>query len=444
MATAIIMPKVGISVESCIITKWYKNKGDEVKAGELLFSYETDKAAADEEAKESGVLLAILAEEGDEVPVLENVCVIGTPGEDISEFMTPAEPVSAEPAGRGLAPAEMDGNLPSNDIYSPLNGINTGMAGKISPRARALAEKSGVDLRGIGGTGPGGRIIERDVKAAIESGRIVTPAALKLGVSGAAAAGTGIGGRVTTSDLQAKSETRPESDVEVVKLSNIRKFIAKAMVESLSSMAQVTNHSAFDATHMSDYRKALKSQENMAFSSITINDIILYAVSRTLKNHRDLNAHLIGDEMHYYGGVHLGIAVDTERGLIVPTLFNADKMSLVELSVNAKALIREARAGTIAPDLLKGATFTVSNPGMLGVESFTPVINPPQTGILGICSIVERIRTVNGEIKAYPSMGLSLTYDHRAVDGAPAGRFLAELRNNLENFTVMLAAGNGS
>lgn len=403
MATAVVMPRVGISVESCIITKWHKNKGDSVKAGELLFSYETDKATADEEAKEDGVLLELLAREGDDVPVLAAVCVIGAPGDDVSGFLvqTPAEAVAAKPekAHTPVAPA-VEAAAPAYD------------SAKVSPRAKELARRMGIDLSACGGTGPGGRIIERDVYAY-------------------AGTGSGLGGRVTVADREAA----PARDgVEIVRLSTVRRAITKAMTLSLTTIAQLTNNASFDATAILRYRAKLKGEADPALSGVTINDMVLYAAAQTLKNHRELNAHLIDDEMHYYAAVHLGVAVDTPRGLLVPTLFRADSMSLTELSMAVKRLIMDAQAGTIAPDRLKGATFTVSNLGTLGVESFTPVINPPQTGILGVCAIVERVRAIDKGMQVYPAMGLSLTYDHRAIDGAPAARFLMELKELLENW----------
>jgi pyruvate dehydrogenase E2 component (dihydrolipoamide acetyltransferase) len=168
--------------------------------------------------------------------------------------------------------------------------------------------------------------------------------------------------------------------------------------------------------------------------------MILYAVARTLVNHPDLNANMIEDNViRHFDHVHLGLAVDTPRGLMVPTIFNADTKSLLEISREAKELAAQARSGSINPDMLKGGTFTVSNLGSFGVEMFTPVINPPQTGILGVCGITTRVREVDGKITTYPAMGLSLTYDHRAVDGAPAARFASELVKKLENFTVLLA-----
>ena len=180
-------------------------------------------------------------------------------------------------------------------------------------------------------------------------------------------------------------------------------------------------------------------------NKVSLNDIVMYAVARTLMmpEHRALNANLIDDgkTMKYYNCVNLGMACDTDRGLMVPTIFGADKMSLKQLSDTAKKLAKECREGHINPDYLQGGSFTVSNVGSYGIESFTPVINPPQTGILGVCGITTRVREVNGQIEAYPAMGLSLTYDHRALDGSPASRFLKDLKYNLENFTLLLARG---
>ena len=212
------------------------------------------------------------------------------------------------------------------------------------------------------------------------------------------------------------------------------------MTASLSSMAQLTLNTSFDATELMAYRKKVKENgEKLGLANITLNDMVLYAVSRTLPNHKDLNAHLLEDKMRYFTNVQLGMAVDTERGLMVPTIFNANKLSLNDIAVEAKKCAADCQKGSINPDKLSGASFTVSNLGSLGIESFTPVINPPQTGILGVDNIVTRVKEVNGQIKTYPAMGLSLTFDHRALDGAPAAKFLKELAANLENFSALLA-----
>ncbi|MBQ8953460.1 MAG: 2-oxo acid dehydrogenase subunit E2, partial [Clostridia bacterium] len=274
--------------------------------------------------------------------------------------------------------------------------------------------------------------------------------------------GTGLGGRVSLKDLEKKPEAveapaaaaaaapvelgKPVDDSYTEPMTNMRKVIAKAMMTSLSSMAQLTHNISYDATEVQNARKLFKEKgEKFGMEKISINDIIMYVVARTLAmpEHKALNANLIDDgkTMKYFRGVHLGMAVDTDRGLMVPTIFNADKMSLKELSATAKRLAKECKEGKINPDYLQGASFTVSNIGSLGIESFTPVVNPPQTGILGVCAITNGVRVENGEIKVYPKMNLSLSYDHRALDGTPASKFLVDLKNNLEAFTLMLARG---
>jgi pyruvate dehydrogenase E2 component (dihydrolipoamide acetyltransferase) len=231
-----------------------------------------------------------------------------------------------------------------------------------------------------------------------------------------------------------------ENEYEDIKFSGIRRAISKSMHTSLSTMAQLTHNSSFDATVILEYRKLLKNMGG-DYAGITLGDIVLYAVSRVLMNHPDLNAHMLDDNsIRLFKHVNLGVAIDTPRGLMVPTIFNADQKSLLEISKEVKQLAAECREGNISPDKLTGGTFTVSNLGNLGIESFTPVINPPQTGLLGVCTTVDRVRKgENGQIEIFPAMGLSLTYDHRAVDGAPASRCLKELCTTLANFTALLA-----
>lgn len=442
MATAVLMPKVGITVESCVITKWHKQEGDAVKAGDVLFSYETDKASVEEEAKVDGTLIKIFAGEGDDVPCLTNVAVIGNPGEDVSEFAPAGDEEEPEEEKKEEAPAQSPVQKEAAPVAAPVR--EAGEKIKISPRAKTLAAKLGVDPALVAGTGPYGRIVSEDIEAAAASGKVFTKAA--LGVEGAQnATGTGIGGRVTIGDINAGTSataqsTASEAEYEDVPLSNIRKVIARSMTASLSTMAQLTLNSSFDATKLLAYRKALKNGgEALGVNGITISDIIIYAVARTVVNYKSLNAHLMDDKMRSFNRAHIGIACDTDQGLKVPTLFNADKMSLLDISQKSKAIIADTKSGKIGPDLLQGATFTVSNLGTAGVESFTPVINPPQTGILGLCATTERVRTVDGVITTYPAMGLSLTFDHRALDGALAAQFLKELCTNLEHIDLLLA-----
>lgn len=212
------------------------------------------------------------------------------------------------------------------------------------------------------------------------------------------------------------------------------------MMKSLSTMAQLTHQFSFDATQIQAYRAMVKPIEGPV-GKISLNDMVMFAVARTILSHGDLNANVLEENVvRRFKHVHLGFACDTPRGLLVPTIFNADQKSLLQISMECKQLAAEAREGKISPDKLQGATFTVSNIGAMGCEAFTPVINPPQTGILGVCNIQTKIKSAKGGvIETYPAMGLSLTFDHRVVDGAPAARFMAELCKNLENFMTLLA-----
>ena len=442
-ATPVIMPRQGQSVESCIISKWHKKVGDMVAEGDTLFSYETDKASFDEVSKVSGKMLAIFFEEGDDVECLLNVCVIGEDGANAEAFNPNASAASV--AAVESAP------VASATQVAPVAVVSTAKAGdalKISPRAKNLAEKTFADISLATPTGPNGRIIERDVERLISEGKVVTPAAADA--LGKGIVGTGIGGRVTTADIAAaatapaeaptaEAVVAPVADYEDVPMTNIRKVIAKSMSASLTEMAQLTLNTSFDATAILNYRKVLKAKgEAFGMEKVTLNDMILYAVSRIILKHRDINAHLIDNKMRLFNNVHLGVACDTARGLMVPTVFNANKMSLKEISAESKRVTGMCRDGACSPDLLKGASFTITKLGSLGIESFTPVINPPQTAILGVCGTETKIREKNGEITTYQAMGLSLTFDHRAVDGAPAAKFLKELCDALENFDMLL------
>ena len=421
-AVAVIMPRQGNTVESCIINEFKKQPGDSVAVGDVLFTYETDKAAFEATAEVAGTLLGYFWEEGDDVPCLYNVCAIGNPGDDF-EYLRPTEDGNPD-----LSAAPVEEAAPAAEAAPAPAAAPAANAGKlkISPRAGKLADANGVDLTKVVPTGPDGRIIERDVQAAIAAGFVVGASA----AAPAAAVELGV----------------PCDDSYTEPMSNMRKVIARSMTASLSTMAQLTHNISCDATEIKAARALYKARgEAFGMEKISINDIVMYVVARTLTmpEHRALNANLIDDgkTMKYFKGVHLGMAVDTDRGLMVPTIFNADKMTLKQLSDTAKKLARECKEGKINPDYLKGASFCVSNIGVYGIESFTPVINPPQTGILGVCAIKDAFRMVDGQIQVYPSMGLSLTYDHRALDGSPASKFLRDLKTNLENFNLIIARG---
>ena len=368
MVNGVLMPKAGITVESCIIGKWRKAVGDRVAVGDILFDYETDKASFECESTAGGELLEIFFQDGDEVPCLVNVCAIGTKGEDCASL----RPVGTTPAAPSAPAEEAPGVRAELTPSAP-----AGTGAPVSPRARKLAETAGVDAAQAAGTGPNGRIIERDVRRLMSEGAPVREA-LPVEEEAFAARDSGLSGG--------------EAEYEDVKFSNIRRVIARGMVNSLQAMAQLTEHFSFDASAIQGYRKLLKGMEGDC-AGITLGDMLLFAVSRTILDYPDLNANAIEDgSVRRFRHVNLGVAVDTPRGLMVPTIFHADQKSLLQISREVRELAAQARSGRISPDLLAGGTFTVTNLGSTGVEMFTPIINPPQTGILGVCGITQRVR----------------------------------------------------
>lgn len=440
MAVPVIMPKQGQSVESCIISEIRKKKGDRVLKGDILFVYETDKATFEEEAKVDGVVLEIFYTEGDEVPVFSNVFIIGSEGENIDEFL---------PGKADLNPIPMSVEVKtvSEDSLVQERGQKTtgstqikkaGSASGISPRARMLSGRKGTDTSNLEGSGPHNRIIERDVQAAADAVRL-TPLARKIreeNPSLAASPGTGLAGAVTGKDLQVKG-TAGTQDHEVKPLTNIRKLIARAMYESLQNSAQLTHHLGADARRIKELRKRVKKAVEAGQSAdITLNDMICFATIRALEKFPNANAHFLGDRIKYFSKVHLAVAVDTDRGLMVPVVRNADEMKIDELSAKIREIATACRKGSIDPELLssEAASFTVSNLGNYGVEMFTPVINLPQVGILGVNTIVLRPKDLgDGTIGLVPHLGLSLTYDHRAIDGGEATRFVKQVAIEIEN-----------
>ena len=433
MATAVIMPRQGQSVENCIITSWNKKKGDRVEAGEILFSYETDKSAFDEPSPVSGTVLEIMYGEGDVVDCLENVCVIGEEGEDISSVVGGAASEAAAEA-KSESPAEAEAKAEAKAVVGG-EAARSGNRVFISPRAKNLALSTGADMSKVTASGPHGRIIERDIDRVLDAGERAGTAAVEAFLRGEEIV------RTETVEASPKAEA-PAAAAATAEytdkpLSGVRRAISRTMHASLSEMAQLTLNASFDATEMMSWRASLKANgEALGLGKITINDIVLFAVSRVLMQHPEVNSAMIGDSIRTYAHANIGHAVDTERGLLVPTLFGADKMTLAELSAAAKAAAAKAREGALTPDEMSGGSFTVTNLGSLGIESFTPVINPPQVAILGVCAAVNRLRD-DGSV--YPAMGLSLTFDHRALDGAPAARFLHDLCTALENFGLLLA-----
>ena len=446
MATIVVMPQLGNSVESCIIVEWMIAEGDTVAVDQTLASIETDKSTMEVPSTAEGTVLKLLWEEGDEVPVKDPLIIVGEPGEDISGLVP----------GGDAAPAEAD--APAEQAAAPEQAApafaTERATGAVSPRARALAASNGVDASSISeGSGPHGRVIERDVAAAIAAGPVLTSAARAAGVS--ATEGTGIGGRVSVADAGRTPEAAPAAAVAApaaaadfpgastsAPLKGVRKVVAKRMMESLTSTAQLTLNTTANAAGILAMRKKVKNaDESLGLNKITLNDLVCFAVSRTLLKYPVFNAHLEDGVLTQFEQVHLGFACDTPRGLLVPVIRSAQSLGLKAFSDEAKRLAGGAIDGSLSPDFLSGGTFTVSNIGSFGIETFTPVINLPQTAILGVGAITPRPTVAaDGTIGVEQRINLSLTIDHQVIDGADGARFLRDLVAAIENIDVTVLA----
>lgn len=456
MAQVVVMPQLGNTVESCLITTWLVKVGDEVDAATLLCEIETDKSAMEVPSGVAGTVLALLAEEGDDVPVKQPIAVVGEAGDNVEEVLAAAglPPVTTGEAGEVDESAQAEPMTEpdeARDVVAEPDAAPTlrqaqGTAG-ISPRARGLAASQGIAVDQLAGTGPQGRVIERDVQAAIAAGPGLTVGA-RAEAEGfvPGAGGTGIGGRVTRGDL-ADRLVEPVEASQVVAaagsasqpadfpgaftdtpLKGIRKVIAERMMNSLATSAQLTYTATAPAAGLLALRKRLKNASDPELAAVTIGDLVGYATVKTLAKHAVVNAHLAAGVLRKFEHVHLGMAVDTPRGLLVPTLRFADTLTLREFSVQSKQLANDAIGGSINPDLLGGATFTVSNLGAFGIESFTPLLNVPQVAILGVDAIFPRaVINPDGSVGAEQRIGFSLTADHQVIDGADAARYLKDL-----------------
>ena len=408
MATAVIMPKQGQSVETCIITRWFKSKGERVSVGDILFSYETDKASFDLESPVEGTLLDIYFDDGTEVPVLVNVAVIGKSGETTDSFNPTALPSTTSKAFiASSAPEAFESLKTINAVQTQADHDNKT---RISPRAKRIAENKGLDYYNLHGSGPNGRIIARDIEKAHS------------------------GDASVVNSIQTQ-----ETEYTEQPLSNVRKIIAKAMQSSLQNSAQLTHHMSADVRSLLEARLKIKDKlsTDKSQQDITLNDMICWCVIKALEKFPEANSHFLTNSIKTFHKVHLGLAVDTPRGLMAPALINANDMDLTKLSKELKSIVEACKKGSINPELIQStaATFTVSNLGNYGVEMFTPVINLPQVAILGVCTIINRPANIGNNILGFvPYIGLSLTYDHRAIDGGPATLFLREIKEQIEAF----------
>jgi pyruvate dehydrogenase E2 component (dihydrolipoamide acetyltransferase) len=410
MATPILMPKQGNSVESCLIVAWKKQKGDTVKEGDVICEVETDKAVMDVESTVSGVLLETFFNEGADVPVQTVIAVVGNTGEDVISFAPSTAQPSSQPQPITPTSSVAAQILTTAPVISHQDFVG------VSPRAKKLATDKGIAVAELQGTGPSGRVLERDILAALSAPTFVL-----------------INNQMPiTNDSSFK-------DVEAIPLQGVRKRIAERMLASLQTTAQLTLNAWADARELLETRAIIKKNaEKFVFPNITVNDLVLFAVSRALLQHPELNATFESDTIYLHKNVHLGFAVDTPRGLLVPVLKNAHRLKLPELATLAKQLASDAWESRIAPDNLQGGTFTISNLGNFGVEHFTPVLNPPQVAILGGGTITPKAVLHNDEMQTYPHIALSLTVNHQVVDGAPAARFLQTLSQNLTSISSLL------
>ncbi|MBE3036080.1 MAG: 2-oxo acid dehydrogenase subunit E2, partial [Candidatus Atribacteria bacterium] len=405
MAIAVLMPKQGQSVESCLIIKWNKKVGDKVKAEEPICEVETDKAVFEVEAPEAGTILRIFYKEGDDVPVLETIAIIGQPGEKI-DHLIPQKTVSVS---KEEYVEKQKAITSDKSLKKTKSSFGDGLI-PISPVARRFAEKKGIDFSKLAGSGPGGRIIKKDIEKALSEGEPLIPSTVSKNIFG------------------------PLKEIPV---EGVRKIISERMFMSLQSTAQLTLNTSAEASNLLACRKSLKSSpETKGLNKINMNDFLLYIVANLLPKFENMNAHFLKDKILEFEQVHLGFAVNSPRGLMVPVIHNAHLLSLKEISEEARRLSTACQEETVLPDELKGGTFTVTNLGTMGIESFTPILNVPQVAILGICSISLKPIMKDNEIKFIPHIGLSLTFDHRAVDGAPAAKFLQELNRLIANFNL--------
>ncbi len=436
MSVNVTMPKLGMTMKEGKVSKWYKHEGDSVEKGENLFEVETEKITNKVESPETGILFQVVVPEGATVPVGTILAVIAQAGEQPEriEGIKAGEVVEMKAeAGKPQAAEAETVPVEKKRILS-------------TPSARRLAKELGVDLASVPGTGPDGKIKEADVLKFHEEGPPapkITPLAAEIakqeGLDIAKITGTGENGKITRQDVEralAAAKVVPQeapSQVKVIPFEGIRKVIADNMHASLQNAAQLTTFTEVDVTEMVRFRDLVREEYKKDDSvKISYNDIIVMATARALMRHPIMNSTLVGEEILVHDTVHLGIAVALSEGLIVPKLRHAEKKNLLQIAKEIRELAQKAREGALAIEEVTDGTFTISNVSMLGMDGFTPVLNPPETGILGVGRVIEKPAVFEGEITIRHMMTLSLTFDHRVVDGTPAMTFLNTLARYLE------------
>ena len=442
MATEVLLPQWGMEMAEGTIVKWLKNEGDPIQEGEPLVAIETAKVQTDLESIATGVLTYILVPEGATVPIRTLLAVIGEPGEDVPR------PAASTPSVSALS-------SPSLVTPAPASAGQEGARVQVVPAARRLAQQNGIDLATVQGSGPGGRVLIADVERAIASppqpsapaapalrgsDRVqVVPAARRLarqnGIDLATVQGSGPGGRILIADVEQAIATPPQADAEAVPLTGVRRAIASRMMQSLQTMAQVTLTTEADLTSAMALRAGLARQ----WDGLSPLALVIKATARALKDHPRLNTVQEGDQYQAMPNIDIGIAVSLDEGLITPVLRGADGKGLEQIAAESRELSSMVREGRARPEDVTGGTFTITNLGAQGVDGFTPIINPPQVAILGVGRVVEKPVIHDGEIVKGRTMYLSLTFDHRIVDGSPAAEFLETVRFYLEDPWWMVA-----
>ena len=404
MAFEILMPQLGLTMEEGTVTQWLKQEGDPVKAGEAVLEITTDKLTNEVTSEHDGVLLKIVAQEGEDIPVKGLLGYIGQAGEQVGDTAAPAP--AAAPAQASAAPA-----TPAAAPAAAPSGVRI----RISPYARKLAAGMGVDYSHLTGSGPSGRIVAKDILAAAEAQK-AAPAAPAAAPAAPAPKKGGL-------ELM-------DGDT-VVKLSGMRKVVAERMLQSHTEIPPVTQNTKVDVTALMQFRKSLAETAGKKFS---VNDLILKATAKVLRQHPEILVSYDNGQIIQRAHVNLGMAVALDAGLIVPVIRDADKMGLEELAAKAKDLATRAKNNQLTTDEYKGSTFSVSNLGMFGIETFTPIVNQPDAGILGVCAIQdELVMDDEGSISKHQIMRLSFTFDHRLIDGAVAAKFIMDLRDLLQS-----------
>jgi pyruvate dehydrogenase E2 component (dihydrolipoamide acetyltransferase) len=408
MATRIDMPQLGLTMEKGTILQWLRAEGEKLDKGQPVVLIQTEKVEYEVEAPAAGTLLKVVAKEGEELPVGGLMGILGQPGEDVSALLAGAT-ASGEPSTQRVPESREPGAESRVEVAARVPGERI----KISPVAKKLAQEHGIDIATLTGTGPEGRIVREDVERAIATKSREPHPALRAGYP--------------------ESREQRGAAPEVIPLAGIRKVIFDRMGQSWREAARVTLFADADMTEVVRLRQAKGAEWERRFGiKPSYSDLIHMAVARALREEPRINCRLDGQGVRIRKEVNLAFAIDLGEGLVAAVIKNADKKSLGDLAKEAQDLAERARSGRLVPDDMADGTFTVTNLGRLGVESFTPIINPPQAGILGIGRIMEKPVVLGGDIHIRSMMTLSLVFDHRLIDGAPAAKFLAKVKELLE------------